>query len=365
MVSNPIPLPRSPADPTLDDLSSGHETKVYLMSLLPLKRVLVLVLLKNPLSFHIHIWLRLTFAMFRLFFSRIFLLFILCQTSIAAFSSCARVYGAYINPHDCDATIRSLTSTVTGHNGSPSLAWKHMFSRDPSLAHWPYQMRRTFIHGTCGLGIDLVDPLPPSKIAESNWLEFLTHFSMLILKCAYQPGAIGGVSKFGWFEVTLFNPIEEHVQDVLQLPQTLDISFSTAIRTKHMDRHLDADGKGTLYTPHHRPDPQGPGLPTGPHMGPRPPRHPDSQRPISPDGPQMALGAPLNPLREAHLAHYFTQLHVQTGFSSGTAPNFAHGQAPPPQAPLSQAYYSAGRQQLPFQGHQPGPGRGPYPQKRR
>jgi len=289
-------------------------------------------------------------AIFRIFFSRVLLLLILYRTSTAV-SECNRAFGASIVPADCYTAIRLFNLIAIRDTGNARPVTHVLFSRDPSIAGGLRQMRQTFTYGTCAMGIDFVDPLPPSGSALSCWLDFRNHMELLIRKCIPQPGAIGGVSKFGSFEVTLANPNDQAVREVVQMPKPREISFSESIKTHHLDLQLKADGEA----------------PTGPPSPPRaesyahpgllrsPPapvqnraqariHRPDPRGYIFSHGSGIAHGPALTPSQETHLTQWPNHLQSQGGFSAGQAPTSARGQ---PQGPV-QAHL--------------GPGGRPYPQ---
>ncbi|MCJ1249424.1 hypothetical protein MMC30_006648 [Trapelia coarctata] len=161
---------------------------------------------------------------------------------------------------------------------------------------------------------------------------------MLIQRCIYQPGASGGVSKFGNFEITIVNPNDEAVKEIMAMPRALKISFSTAIKTRRLDLQLKADGEAPSSPPQPH-DVAHSGMLRPPptpirNMGQAAVHPPDERGPIFPHGPDIARGPALTSSQATNMAQPLRQLQLYSAFyPPEQTPNFAHGQPPAFQAP--------------------------------
>ena len=183
---------------------------------------------------------------FYTFFSRILIFFVLSRVSTAS-PECSEDFGSGIIANDCVWAYKMFNSRV--FHASYGTVAAQTFSKDAKLVGDENLLRQSFVHRTCVIGIDM---LPATGTAKTSWNHFHDHILRLLMSCVALPGTIGGVSKFGNFEVVIANPRQEAVRSVLGKSRSLPLPLSESIKTIALGIKMHEDGKASPPSPGYR-----------------------------------------------------------------------------------------------------------------
>ena len=170
---------------------------------------------------------------------------------------CFAELGTNINPRHCAEAMKSLSALVSyaSRGGQPhDQVW---YSRNPALVGIFRHLPKSFVFGTCSIGIDLSDTVhgPPSDGTglPASWAVFAREVQSLVGDCVNRHGW-GGWAAYEDFEFLVVNPLAGISEGTCLTPhRPHGMSLSQCV-----SRQIDAKQRQARLSAHQQPPPPPP-----------------------------------------------------------------------------------------------------------